>query len=120
MARWLTLIILGVLALRSQTPPTRTVRFGDLPAAIARRFDAANFDERIREIERDTARREAEGELEHLVNYALQSERFTSLPRIEPAASAREYVENGAIPVSARARILAFLHALARPGIDPR
>src|SRR5438552_3604351 len=66
------------------------IRYSDLPPAIARRFDAATFDARIQAIERDTARREREGELDHLIYYAFQSQRFTRLPRIEPALSARE------------------------------
>jgi hypothetical protein len=96
------------------------VRFADLPAGIARRFRASGFDERIRAIERETDRRERDGELEHLVYYALQSQHFTTLSRIEPAVSAHEFVENGELPVPARARLAAFLRALDHPGSDPR
>lgn len=97
-----------------------TVRFNDLPPAIARRFDAATFDARIREIAKDTERRERDGEFEHLIYYALQSRRFTSLPRIEPAQSAREFAETHAVPGAVRTRFGAFLKGLASGDRDPR
>jgi hypothetical protein len=118
-ARWLSWAILAAGLLRGQ-PVSHRVGFRDLPPGIARRFDPATFDARIQAIELDTARRESEGELDHLVYYALQSQRFTSLARIEPAVSAREFVEKGAFPEAARARLQAFLRALAHPATDPR
>lgn len=111
---------IALLASAAASAQVQTVRFADLPPGIARRFDAAGFDERIRAIGRDTDRREREGELEHLVYYALQSEHFTRLPRVEPAVSARELVEKGAMPDTARSRLAAFLKALEHPGSDPR
>jgi SAM-dependent methyltransferase len=59
-------------------------------------------------IERESKRRMLEGEGDHMIHYALQSERFTKLPRVEPALSARAYVETGAIPADAEARLKAF------------
>jgi hypothetical protein len=103
-----------------QLPPTRAIRFSDLPPAIARRFDRAGFDARIRGIDVETGRREYAGELEHLIYYALQSQRFTSLPRIEPALSAREFVSGGAVSSAVRARCEAFLKALDGPASDSR
>jgi hypothetical protein len=108
------------LAAATALAQVRTVRFTDLPAGVARRFDAATFNERIRAIERDTDRRERDGELEHLIYYALQSTRFTKLAGIEPALSAREFVAKGTIPESARTRLAVFLKALAQPAGDPR
>jgi hypothetical protein len=116
----LAVAFLVCAALRSQPPAAHTVRFADLPPGIARRFDPASFDARIQEIERDTSRREREGEFEHLVYYALQSQRFTSLPRIEPALSAREFFEKSALPGAVQARLASFLKAIGRPSRDPR
>lgn len=97
------------------------------------RFDA--YLERLRDANR---RRVREGDLDHLVFYVLQSRRFTSLPAIEPALSAKALVEaldeprRGAflkgesapsppiVPHPVGARIGAFLRALDSPGGDAR
>lgn len=73
----------------------------DLPAAL-RSLDLAA-------IGAESMRRVESGERDHLVFYALQSGRFTALPRIEPALSAREFMKQGAIPADAAARLAAFL-----------
>src|SRR5262249_12120674 len=95
---------LAVVVTAALWAQSRLVRWEDLPAGIARRFERAEFDERMRAIERDTERRERAGELEHLIYYALQSQRFTKLPRIEPALSAREYVQEDAVPAEVEKR----------------
>jgi hypothetical protein len=112
------MVAAGVL--RAGDAAARTVRYQDLPPGIARRFDSATFDARIRVIEADTMRRERDGELEHLIYFALQSQRFTWLARIEPAVSAKEYVDSGEVPGAARARLREFLHALAGTAGDER
>lgn len=56
-------------------------------------------------------RRVAEGERDHMIFYALQSRRFTGLPRIEPALSARAFFVSRKIPADAEARLKAFLEA---------
>jgi SAM-dependent methyltransferase len=116
----LSLFLLGPAALFAQLPASRTIHASDLPPAIARRFDRDSFDARIQAIERDTERRESAGELEHLIYYALQSRRFTSLAPIEPAWSAREFVRHQTVPAAVRARLDAFLQALDRPAEDAR
>jgi hypothetical protein len=97
-----------------------TVRYRDLPAGIAQRFEAASFDAHIQEIERETAKRERDGEFDHLIYYALQSQIFTGLPRIEPALSARELVEVGTVPQPVQDRLRAFLRAMAKSQTDER
>lgn len=62
----------------------------------------------------ESTRRVESGERDHMVFYALQSSRFTALPRIEPAVSARDFVQQGAIPRDAAARLVAFLTAEPR------
>ena len=121
MAGSLILPLLAAAALGAQ-PPSRTVTFADLPPGIARRFNPGSFDSRVDQIERDTDRREREGELDHLIYYVLESQRFTLLPRIEPSRSARQVVEQRSVPLPVRERFEAFLMALARQSSreDPR
>ena len=56
-------------------------------------------------LEQETATRVINGEFEHLVHYALQSRWFTRRLPLEPALSAREYVE--AMPAGMRERFIA-------------
>jgi hypothetical protein len=77
----------------------RPLRFSDIPAGFRtwlteQGLTESSFDTYITKINRQTAEREERGEYEHLINYALQSSRFTRLPRIEPALSAREFVQS--------------------------
>ncbi len=83
------------------------------------------------------ARRVREGDFDHLIFYALQSTRFTTLPRIEPALSAKALVDSlsdwereafrksslaprSRIPDPVRARISAFMRALDSRSTDAR
>ena len=85
----------------------------------------------------DNARRVHLGDLDHLVFFALQSTRFTSLPSIEPALSAKSLVDGldaaardaffgdpasarGRVSHAVRARLAAFLRATASPADDAR
>jgi hypothetical protein len=107
------------------------------PRLSAAGVTAASFRASIDRIHQDNLRRMREGDLDHLVFYALQSTRFTTLPAIEPALSARALVESlvpprrdsflhGAaaaqpeIPAAVRARISAFVGALETSTQDPR
>lgn len=66
------------------------------------------FAERIRQIDRTTAARIRDGEADHLVYLVLQSAKFTREPRIEPALSAKEFLETGKVPEAVRRRIAAY------------
>src|SRR5262249_17415728 len=68
----------------------RRSSFADLPDTTQRLFAASgigerDFDAYLARVDAETDRRVAEGEREHLIYYALQSMRFTTRPRIEPA-----------------------------------
>ena len=65
------------------------VLWGELPAAIQRQLPVgqAGFRAYLNEMEADTRRRVAEGEMEHLVYFVLQSKSFTTQPVVEPALS---------------------------------
>ena len=67
----------------------------------------------MKEIRAANETRLRDGNYDHLIHYALQSTRVTSLPPIEPALSAKAFVESKStqIPDDARARLIAFAAA---------
>jgi hypothetical protein len=124
---------LALAAAVSLAAAARPITWTDLPPAIQARFEksgltASTFDTRIAALSKNARARVREGDMEHLIHYVLQSTRFTRLPPIEPALSAREIVERrksiaqGApfIPPAVDARIGAFLKAVDSPDRDPR
>jgi SAM-dependent methyltransferase len=140
LARWISPLAMATsLVLASPAPPSaaRPIRWDDLPAPIQRRLQTAGIDDRSFEAfrqdhERRTQARVVEGDLDALVYFALQSMAFTKAPPIEPALSARTFVEGldeetrkrfltgGAIasdrvPAPARQRLTALVPALRNP-----
>jgi SAM-dependent methyltransferase len=100
-------------------------------------IDADAFAPLVDRIHESNLRRVREGDLDHLIFYALQSTRFTGLPPIEPALSAKGFVNSlgereretflatssaplSRIPDPVRARITALVRALEKPKDDPR
>ena len=77
-------------------------------ALASRKIDAARFPAWVKEIRAANETRLRDGNYDHLIHYALQSTRVTPLPPIEPALSAKAFVESKQIPVDARARLIAF------------
>jgi hypothetical protein len=103
----------------------------------ARGLPAVYFQAEIDRIRGEHAQRVREGDLDHLVFYLLQSTRYTSLPPIEPAISAKGLVDSLAaderevflrearavpsrIPDAVRSRTAALVRAVESPGDDPR
>jgi hypothetical protein len=99
----------------------QTLRWPDVPAAVQRRHiaaavDAESFADFCRQSETRTRARVRESDLDALVYYALQSSAFTNEVPIEPALSAKAFVEGtGAIPVPVRRRLGALAAALRHP-----
>ena len=92
------IVVLALCCMASLGASRRPLRFSDIPPSFRpwlkeRGLTESSFDTYVTNINRQTAEREERGEYEHLINYALQSSRFTRLPRIEPALSAREFVQ---------------------------
>lgn len=122
------IVVAGLSAAATAIAPyarerSRRIEYADLPPAIQHSFADAGgapaFAAYVRTVEADTARRVAEGEREHLIYYALQSTRFTSRARIEPALSARRFVER--LSPEARARLLddpSYLPAAGWPSAE--
>jgi hypothetical protein len=123
----------------------RSVSYTDLSADMRARLPQAVVGEAaftgfIAEIDRTTVAREIDGEYDHLIFYLLQSNRFTTEKRIEPALSAYEFVRGLSpaerslylaegsryvppverFPRPARARIMDFINAINRPTADER
>jgi hypothetical protein len=97
----------------------------------------AAFPEYLARTHEDNLSRVREGDLDHLVFYALQSTHFTRLPPIEPALSAKALVEampppergtfltsgqapDARVPADVRARLTALNAALDERSDDPR
>ncbi|NOT61342.1 MAG: hypothetical protein HOP19_14080 [Acidobacteria bacterium] len=81
-----------------QTRAVRPIEFADIPATFhtwlkEQGITAESFAAYRQRIEAQTAERERRGEWEHLIYYGLQSSRFTKLPKIEPALSARGFAQ---------------------------
>jgi len=120
----------------------RPIAWTDLPPAVQARLEqrgltAASLPERIARNYREARQRVTEGDLDHLIFYALQSSRFTTLPPIEPALSAKALVDgmspsdrgtflssgqapDARVPADVRARLTALNAALDERSDDPR
>jgi hypothetical protein len=130
-------------ALPRGTERVRHIEYSDLPAAIQKGFAAEGIPEQmfagfLHRLEAETERRVDEGEREHFIYYALQSNRFTKRPGIEPAVSAHRFVQGltgtdrqrfladaaylppGGWPAAERTRVADALAALAGKTADAR
>ncbi|HET7217004.1 MAG TPA: hypothetical protein VFJ02_03115, partial [Vicinamibacterales bacterium] len=146
-------IALGALALAAAcasiasaqaADSTRRIAWSDVAAVRnllePRGVSASSFHQYVERLHETNVQRVSEGDLDHLVFYMLQSTRFTRLPPIEPALSAKAlvaaldaldareralFLANGRvaadrIPADVRARIRAFDAALNAPSGDQR
>ncbi|HTV03435.1 MAG TPA: hypothetical protein VMF13_22985 [Luteitalea sp.] len=136
------LLLVARVPLPAQSPEhhARRIAWADVAPLQARLetqgLSAQSFPGRIERIAADNARRIRLGDLDHLVFYLLQSTSYTRLPSIEPALSARAFVDGlsaearlaflrGDAPRrplddAVRARLRAFVAATGRPGSDAR
>jgi len=86
------------------------IGWADLPAALhslleTRGLTSASFPAFVARVRETTAQRVREGQLDHVIYYALQSTQFTSLPPIEPALSAKALADS--LDADTRARFRA-------------
>ncbi len=101
----------------------RLIRWQDLSPELqygltARQLTEGNFEAFIDSINQQTVGREVNGEFDHLIYYALQSQRFTALPKLEPALSAYDFVQ--VLAPAARAKYLATQDYFPSPLIVPK
>src|SRR5690348_5963485 len=97
------LFLFVLTSLTAAALTVRDVTWTDLPASVqqalaARKIDADRFPAWVKEIRAANETRLRDGNYDHLIHYALQSTRVTKLPPIEPALSAKAFVESGRIP----------------------
>jgi hypothetical protein len=107
------------------------------PRLEAQGITSSAFASYVERVHQANARRVREGDLDHLVFYALQSTRFSPLAVIEPALGAKALVDSldarererflktsqaplARIPPSARSRVAALLRAVDSSDHDPR
>ena len=114
----------GALTLLLAATPT-PVRWDDIAAPLqpllrARGVERDTFPMHLEEVRRRNRSRLREGDLDHLVYYTLQSTAFTSLPPIEPAVSATQFLAGRVVPPAVRARIDAFVRAAALNPVNER
>jgi hypothetical protein len=122
-------------------PGVRQVTWADLVplhrALEERKITSATFASYVERVHDTNLRRVRDGDLDHLVFYTLQSTHFTTLPPIEPALSAKAFVEAlddreratffgtsqappSRIPGPVRLRVASLIHALDSNSTDPR
>ncbi len=138
---------LGLVCLTAFSQPfkTREIVFADLPPAFhawlkEQGITAEGFDTYRKRLRAETVAREEQGEFEHLIYFALQASRFTKLPKIEPALSARAFAQRlkadeqsrwlvtqseftptaQQLPPEVSARLTAFQQALPKTTDDER
>ena len=125
-----SLALAVLLSVGAGAPAKRTIAPADVPAELRERLpgDSASaqaFLEYVASLQRETERRERDGEYEHLVYYLLQSRQFTDLPAIEPALSAHQLLHQRAAaaplaPEAVRRRVADFVKAVAGNPSEPR
>jgi SAM-dependent methyltransferase len=106
-------LLVVLVVIRPSAQPAFTVRqisWDDLvpqlqKLLIGRGIDSAAFPAYLVGERKRNQDRLREGDLDHLIYYALQASSFTSLPPIEPALSAKGFVEG--LPADERAQFLA-------------
>ena len=117
--------VLGLLVALQNPATSSRISWRDV-APFQKRLEArgiteATFSSYVDHVAEDNARRVREGDLDHLVFYALQSTHFTSRPAIEPALSAKAFVVSGnRVPTDVKARIKDLLATLDSSSSDPR
>ena len=106
----------------ARTTQIRWQDLGRLQARLeAQGITEATFSTYVDRVREDSAKRVREGDLDHLIFYALQSTRFTRRTPIEPALSAKALHDAGdRIPAEASARLRELLKALDSSSRDPR
>jgi hypothetical protein len=95
---------------RAPRAPHAVIAWDDVPLTLRplleqRDLSSASFPAFITRVRSTTMARVREGQLDHVIFYALQSTHFTTLPPIEPALSAKALADS--LDVDARARFRA-------------
>jgi len=122
----LTRGLLVVLAVSTPAlPALHETTWADVAAPMqalleARGVGRDSFSAYVADVRRRDLERVRDGDLDHLVYYALQSSFFTHLPAVEPAAGAKAFAEHATIPRPVLDRFTAFESALRERAHDAR
>ena len=133
--------VLGCGTLAEERRDVRRVSWNDV-STVHRRLEAhgitaRSFPSYVERIREENLRRIRDGDFDHLIFYLLQSRRFTALPPVEPALSAKAFVESLApqerqrflsgtmpasrtVPENVRSRIDGLLRTATRRSSDSR
>jgi len=119
------LLLVAAACSVSASPALRQIAWDDVAPPIrtllgARGVDRASFDAHVADVRRSNQARVRDGDLDHLIYYALQSSAFTNLPPIEPATSAKAFAERSTIPRAVQDRFDALVAALRGRSDDAR
>lgn len=122
-ARLIAVVALAVFT--SASPRLREIVWDDLAPPIQsllieRGIERTSFPAYVADVRRRDQARVRDGDLDHLIYYALQSSAFTNLPPVEPAASAKAFVERSTIPGAVQDRFTALEAALRGRPRDAR
>lgn len=121
--RIVSLSVLAVFALAAQDRGARRVSWEELTPVHARleaaSLSASTLSAVLERLHTTNVDRVREGDLDHLIFYLLQSKRFPGQP-IEPALSAKAFVESGRVPEGVQTRVSALLRAIEDPDSDAR
>ena len=118
-------LVFAIWATLSADSVIREIRWDDLARPLQQILEAhglsgPTFTAYIGSVRERNQKRVREGELDHLVYYTLQSASFTSLPAIEPALSAKAFIDRRSIPPDVAARVDALLKAIDGGDPSPR
>ena len=117
-------VFIAIVVLQTASGATR-ITWADVAPFHARLeqrgITAATFTSYVGRVHQENLQRVREGDLDHLIFYALQSTHFTRLLPIEPALSAKALTDSGGrIPSEVPPRIVDFLKAIDSASPDPR
>lgn len=117
--RAVPLLAIALAFAQVSASPKRFISYGDIAPQIRnllveQGISEENFDAYVALLNRRSLERETIGESDHLIYFVLQSERFTHKPKVEPALSAYEFVQN----LSAREKAQYLSEAARLPPIE--
>ena len=116
------LAVVWIACLATAAPPeVRFLKFAEAQealTALGRTDDAGQWDAWIRAQDREVRARIDRGVEDSIGNLILRGTSFTALPPVESAEAAT--TDTGELVEAARARVLAFVAALAHPGSNER
>ncbi|HEV8347602.1 MAG TPA: SAM-dependent methyltransferase [Vicinamibacterales bacterium] len=121
----IAVLLIALTCSASASPALREIAWDDVAPPIrsllgARGVDGASFNAYVADVRRRDRARVRDGDLDHLVYYALQSSAFTNLAPIEPAISAKAFAERSTLPRAVQDRFDALAAALRDRSDDAR